>query len=111
MINIHLLINLVIIAIGIYIAIGNRKLKKKIGRNQPLEYVELLVKLKHILDTSEYEIFKIAAKEKGWQESRVDADFSRYMDSNATVLPVYLTDFLEDGRETIMEIKIVRWVI
>jgi len=56
-----------------------------------------LWKLKQITDKSEYEIFHIAAEEKGWPEYQVERHFKRYL--NDQTLPVYLKEFLEDGKE------------
>lgn len=109
--NKHVIINLLILSVGIYLMLGNRKLKKKIEDDTPWDYLELLVKLKHILETSELEIFKIAAKEKGFPEYRAEEDFSMYLKRNAGFLPQYLKNFLDDGRETIMSVKVNRWVM
>ncbi len=104
----HLVINIIILCVGIWLWINNKALAR--DSTKPLEYVELLYKLKMITGQSEYEIFKLAASEKGHAEYKVDDDFSRYLRSNAEYLPVYLQQFLEDGREYIMDTKISKWV-
>ena len=68
-------------------------------KTRPLTPLEYLWKLKQITDKSEYEIFIIAAEEKDWPEYQVERHFKRYLEDQT--LPVYVEEFLEDGREYI----------
>ena len=68
----------------------------KIRTLTPQDY---LWKLKQITGKSEYEIFMIAAAEKGWPEYQVEKHFKRYLADQT--LPVYVKEFLEDGKEYI----------
>lgn len=68
-------------------------------KTRPLTPQEYLWKLKQITDKSEYEIFIIAAEEKGWPEYQVERHFKRYLADQT--LPVYVKEFLEDGKEYI----------
>ena len=61
--------------------------------------VQSLWKLKQITGKSEYEIFHIAAEEKGWSKDQVERNFRRYLEDQ--FLPNYVKEFLEDGREYI----------
>jgi hypothetical protein len=94
----------------IYLWVNNRKIQQERDKNRDWAHQELLVKLKHILNTSEYDIFKRAAEDKGHGLYKVDGDFKKYLDSNAEWLPVYLKDFLDDGRKHIMEYKLSSWL-
>ena len=73
--------------------------KRNLIKSKALTPHEYLWKLKQITDKSEYEIFHIAAEEKGWPEYQVERHFKRYL--NDQTLPVYLKEFLEDGKEHI----------
>ncbi|NNK84895.1 MAG: hypothetical protein HKO91_05020 [Desulfobacterales bacterium] len=68
-------------------------------KNRTLTSQDYLWKLKNITDKSEYDIFQIAAKEKGWSKDYVEKDFRRYLEDQT--LPVYVKQFLEDGKEHI----------
>jgi hypothetical protein len=68
-------------------------------KNRPLTPQEYLWKLKQITGKSEYEIFIIAAEEQGWQRYQVERHFRRYLKDQT--LPVYVKEFLEDGKEYI----------
>ena len=108
----HLIANVLIVALGIVLWIGNSKRKKAVNhkpQNDQATYQELLVKLKYILETSELEIFKIAAKEYKFPEYVAEKDFKAYLDSNAERLTMYLTRFLDDGRTHIEDIKVATW--
>jgi hypothetical protein len=113
-INIHIIANIIIVLIGIVIWVGNRKKIAEYDANPEWEYCELLYKLKQIIGGSERDIFFHAAKEKGRDmipEYRVKEDFKKYLQSDAQWVPQYVKEFLDDGRETIMETKVNRWVI
>ena len=60
---------------------------------------DYLWKLRHITDKSEYEIFEIAAEEKGRPIHLVEDDFNRYIKDQT--LPIYVKQFLSDGKEYI----------
>ena len=73
--------------------------KRNLIKNKTLTPHEYLWKLKQIIDKSEYDIFHIAAEEKGWPAYQVERHFKRYLEDQT--LPVYVKEFLEDGREYI----------
>ena len=79
----------------IYLRNSIRNLAKSKSQT-PAQY---LWKLKQITGKSEYELFLIAAEEKGWPEYHVERHFRRYLEDE--VLPEYVKDFLEDGQEYI----------
>ena len=62
-------------------------------------HLDYLWRLKEITDKSEYEIFVIAGKEKGWPEYQVKKHFKRYLADQT--LPVYVKQFLEEGQDHI----------
>ncbi|MDJ0985967.1 MAG: hypothetical protein QNJ26_10505 [Desulfobacterales bacterium] len=68
-------------------------------KNKTLTPLEYLWKLKQIIGKSEYEIFQIAAEEKGWPTYQVERHFQRYLEDQT--LPVYVKEFLADGKEYI----------
>ena len=78
-----------------YLRFSLRHLKKD-KTVTPLDY---LWRLKSITGKSEYDIFQIAAKEKGWSKDYVEKHFRRYLADQT--LPVYVKQFLEDGKEHI----------
>jgi len=73
--------------------------QRNLIKNRALTPKEYLWKLKQISDKSEYELFHIAAEEKGWPEYQVERHFKRYLENHT--LPVYVKEFLEDGKEYI----------
>ena len=103
----HLILNAIILCIGIIIWKGNREIERKIKNQKPTR-CDYLYKLHLILGKSEYEIFKIAANEKGWAEYLVEEDFKRYLDDG--VMPRYLIDFLDDGKEHIEKAEVKTWI-
>ncbi len=84
-----------ILMLIVYLRASQRNLVK----NKPLTLNEYLWKLKQITGKSEYEIFHIAAEEKGWPDYQVERHFKRYLENQT--LPDYVKKFLEDGREYI----------
>jgi hypothetical protein len=84
-----------IVMLIVYLWASRRNLIK-IRALTPLEY---LWRLKQITDKSEYEIFHIAAEEKGWPDYQVERHFKRYLENQT--LPDYVKEFLEDGKEYI----------
>ena len=84
-----------IVMLIVYLWAGRRNLIK-IRALTPQEY---LWRLKQITGKSEYEIFHIAADEKGWPDYQVERHFKRYLENQT--LPDYVKEFLEDGREYI----------
>jgi hypothetical protein len=90
-----LLISFLLVMLLVYLWASQRNLIK-IRALTPQEY---LWKLKQITGKSEYELFHIAAEEKGWPEYQVERHFKRYLENQT--LPEYLKEFLEDGKEYI----------
>lgn len=89
------LISFLFILLVIYIWLSRRNLT----RNKTTTPHDDLWKLKLITGKSEYEIFHIAAAEKGWPAYQVERHFKRYLSDQT--LPIYVKDFLNDGREYI----------
>ena len=73
--------------------------RRNLIRNRALTPKEYLWKFKSITDKSEYEIFHIAAEDKGWPKYQVERHFKRYLEDQT--LPDYVKEFLEDGKEHI----------
>lgn len=73
--------------------------KRNLIKDKALTPQEYLWKLKNISGKSEYELFHIAAQEKGWPEYQVERHFRRYLEDQS--LPVYVKEFLEDGKKHI----------
>ena len=73
--------------------------KGNLIKNKTLTPHEYLWKFKCITGKSEYEIFHIAAEEKGWPRYQVERHFKRYLEDQT--LPDYVIAFLEDGKEHI----------
>ena len=90
-----LLIFFLLIMLGVYLWASQRNLIK----NRALTPRDYLWKLKQISDKSEYELFHIAAEEKGWPEYQVENHFKRYLENQT--LPNYVLEFLEDGKKYI----------
>jgi hypothetical protein len=76
----------------IYIWASQRNLVKA----RSLTDQEYLWKLKQITGKSEYDIFQIAAKDKGWSDDWVEKHFRRYLEDQT--LPIYVQQFIEDGK-------------
>jgi hypothetical protein len=70
--------------------------QRNIAKTRPLTHQEYLWRLKQITGKSEYDIFQIAAKEKGWTEDWVEIHFRRYLEDQT--LPIYVQRFIEDGK-------------
>jgi len=73
--------------------------KDNLIKNKTLTPLEYLWKFKCITGKSEYEIFHIAAEDKGWPKYQVERHFKRYLEDQT--LPDYVKEFLEDGKEHI----------
>ena len=84
-----------IVMLIVYLRASQRNLVK----NKPLTLNEYLWKLKQITGKSEYELFHIAAEEKGWPDYQAERHFKRYLENQT--LPDYVKEFLEDGKEYI----------
>ena len=84
-----------LVMLMIYLWTSQRNLIK----NRTLTPQDYLWKLKCITGKSEYEIFHIAAEEKGWPRYQVERHFKRYLEDQT--LPDYVKEFLEDGKEHI----------
>ena len=89
------LISFLLVMLIVYLWASRRNLIK----NKALTPQDYLWKLKQITGKSEYEIFHIAAEEKGWPDYQVERHFKQYLEDQ--VLPAYVTEFLEDGKEYI----------
>ncbi|MBT8367812.1 MAG: hypothetical protein KJP23_24225 [Deltaproteobacteria bacterium] len=89
------LISYLFVLLVIHFWMGRRNLV----RNKTLTPFDDLWKLKQITGKSEYEIFHIAAAEKGWPEYQVEKHFKRYLNDQS--LPGYVKAFLRDGQEYI----------
>ena len=88
-------ISFLLVMLVVYLWASQRNLIK----NRALTPKEYLWKLKQISDKSEYELFYIAAEEKGWPEYQVERHFRRYLENQT--IPNYVKEFLEDGKEYI----------
>ena len=71
--------------------------------SSPQDY---LWRLKQITGKSEYELFRIAAKDKGWPDYYVDRHFRKYLEDQT--LPEYVKEFLADGQEFIHQYRPAR---
>ena len=70
--------------------------QRNLAKTRPLTHQEYLWKLKQITGKSEYDIFQIAAREKGWTDDWVEVHFTRYLEDQT--LPIYVQQFIEDGK-------------
>jgi hypothetical protein len=70
--------------------------QRNVAKTIPSTYQEYLWRLKQITGKSEYDIFQIAAKEKGWTGDWVERHFKRYLEDQT--LPIYVQQFIEDGK-------------
>ena len=70
--------------------------QRNVAKTKPLTHQEYLWRLKQITGKSEYDIFHIAAEEKGWSDDWVEMHFKRYLEDQT--LPIYVQQFLEDGK-------------
>ena len=75
---------------------------RKSDEYKPSTELQYLWRLKDITGKSEYEIFQIAAKEKGWPENQVEHHFGQYLQDQT--LPIYVKEFLADGEKHIKEL-------
>ena len=64
---------------------------------------QYLWELRKITGKGEYELFHIAAKEKGWPENQVENHFRRFLEDQT--LPIYMKQFLEEGQAYIDEYR------
>ncbi len=70
--------------------------QRNMAKTKPLTHQEYLWRLKQITGKSEYDIFHIAAEEKGWADDWVEMHFKRYLEDQT--LPMYVQQFIEDGK-------------
>ena len=70
--------------------------QRNVAKARTLTNQEYLWRLKQITGKSEYDIFHIAAKEKGWTDDWVEVHFKRYLEDQT--LPIYVQQFIEDGK-------------
>ena len=73
--------------------------QRNLIKNRKLTLQDYLWRLKQITGKSEYDLFHIAAEEKGWPIYYVEKHFRRYLVDQT--LPIYVKDFLEEGKEHI----------
>ena len=73
-----------------------------------LTYDDYLYRLHLILNISEFEIFKIAAQEKKVATYLCDEHFSHYVKNGS--MPAYLKEFLDEGKEAIVNAKVKTWI-
>jgi len=92
--------------IGIGIWIGNKKIEKQIT-NYEITYADYIYKLHLILECSEYDVFKLAAKENGVAVYVADEHFSRWVKTGE--LPGYIKEFIDEGKEHIRAHPIKVW--
>ena len=102
----HLIINLLLVWLCIGLYLGNKKIEKQIQTDKPTT-ADYIYKLHLILGVSEYDVFKIAAKEKGHAEYLVNEHFARYIQDG--IIPRYVEEFIQDGREQIRNCRINTW--
>ena len=57
---------------------------------------QYLWELRKITGKGEYELFHIAAEEKGWPPDQVENHFRRFLEDQT--LPIYMKQFLEEGK-------------
>ena len=88
-------ISFLFVLLIVYLWLSQRNLTK----TRALTPREYLWKLKCITGKSEYELFHIAAEEKGWPRYQAERHFKRYLEDQT--LPIYVKQFLEDGKEHI----------
>ncbi len=77
--------------------------QRNLAKNRVSSPQEYLWKLKQITGKSEYELFHIAAREKGWPDYHVERHFKRYLEDQT--LPEYVKEFLADGQEFINQYR------
>ncbi len=70
--------------------------QRNVAKTRPLTHQQYLWRLKQITGKSEYDIFQIAAEEKGWTDGWVEMHFKRYLEDQT--LPIYVQQFIEDGK-------------
>ena len=85
-------ISFLLVMLVVYLWASQRNLAK----TKPLTNQEYLWRLKQITGKSEYDIFQIAAEEKGWTDAWVERHFKRYLEDQT--LPIYVQQFIEDGK-------------
>ena len=70
--------------------------QRNVAKTRPLTNQQYLWRLKQITGKSEYDIFQIAAEEKGWANDWVETHFKRYLEDQT--IPIYVQQFIEDGK-------------
>ena len=81
---------LVVLVVYLWASQGN------LAKTRPLTHQQYLWRLKQITGKSEYDIFQIAAEEKGWTDDWVEMHFKRYLENQT--IPIYVQQFIEDGK-------------
>ena len=104
----HIVANLIIVLIGFWFLHGCNKVQKAArGKKGDIDWNAYLYKFARIMETSEREVFKIAAEEKGNMSWEIH--YNSFIDTGGDELPRYLIDFLKDGKEYIDECKVKFW--
>ena len=85
-------ISFLLVMLVVYLWAGQRN----VAKIRPLTHQEYLWRLKQITGKSEYDIFHIAAEERGWTDDWVEMHFKRYLEDQT--LPIYVQQFIEDGK-------------
>lgn len=95
------------IVLGLVIA-GAIRLKQFMLKaiNEPKEYPDYLLKLSMITDKKQYDLFVIAGEECNIPVYLVKRDWETYIKTGT--MPTYMTDFLDEGKEYIDEVQILK---
>jgi hypothetical protein len=70
--------------------------QRNVAKTRPMTHQQYLWRLKQITGKSEYDIFQIAAEEKGWTDDWAEMHFKRYLENQT--LPIYVQQFIGDGK-------------
>jgi len=96
------IIILVLVVIAIVYEL-NRLRQRRPKVMTPQDYMWRLIE---ITGKSEYDIFVIAGKEKGWPEYQIEKHFKQYLADQT--LPIYVKQFLEEGQDHIRNYRTER---
>lgn len=73
--------------------------------NEPEGYPEYLIKLSAITGKNQYDFFVIAGEECNIPTYLIERDWKTYITTR--VMPTYMIDFLDEGKEYIDDIQIL----
>ncbi len=73
-----------------------RYLEKRMAARKVLTDAEYLCSMARYRETSEYELFKVAAREWRLPVGRIESDFKRYLLTE--IMPYYVKDFVRKAR-------------